>query len=214
MDLSLPVSVIRVSTKQYSNDALDALILLFRCFNASISSIESFHMVIFFLNFLPAVTIVLGSLLWRTHAKPTECSGLDDADETGNMRKIQDLRAMRGRYEAASVLADLVDKDGAGAWPPKVDHDSWPAAIRKYKDIYLEMVPLLPAAEPSLDDNINNKRRTEFRSRMRRLLAERISISEVESIVASVEGGYWNVLPPDAYNGFYCCIAVCRHAYR
>ena len=214
MDLSLQGRMIRFSTKQYSNDILDALTLLFRCVGNVVSPIDSFHVAVFVFNFLPAITIILGSLLWRKHSKPAGIAESDDADETGNSRKVQDLRALRGRHETASVLAELVDKDGAGAWPPKVDHDSWPAALRPYRDIYLEMVPLLPAAEPSLDDNVNNERRTKFRSLMRKLLAERINIAQVEDIMAAVEAGYWNVLPRDAYNGLYCCVAVCRHAYR
>ena len=104
--------------------------------------------------------------------------------------------------------------DGAGAWPPKANHDYWPVALRPYKDIYLELNPLLPAAEPSLDDNVNSERRNTYRSLMRKLLAERINIAQVEEIMAAVDAGNWDVLPRDALNGFYCCVAVCRHAYR
>lgn len=160
------------------------------------------------LCFLSAVIIFLGSLLWRRRSKPAE------VDYTGNVWRIQDLRALKSRHQTASILSDLVEKDGAGAWPPKANHDSWPMALRPYKDIYLELVPLLPAAEPSLDDNVNNERRNHYRSLMRKLMAERINIDQVEEIMAQVEAGNWNALPRDAYNGFYCCVAVCRHAYR
>lgn len=87
-------------------------------------------------------------------------------------------------------------------------------ALRPYKDIYLELIPLLPTAERSLDDNVNNARRNKYRSLMRKLLTERINIAQVEEIMAAVEAGNWDVLPRDAYNGFYACDAVCRHAYR
>ena len=78
-------------------------------------------------------------------------------------------------------------------------------------DIYLELVPLLPAAEPSLDDNINNERRSNYCSLMRKLLTERANIAQVEQLMVAMvamEAGNLDVLPRDA------CIAVCHHAYR
>ncbi len=161
----------------------------------------------FILCFLGALIVVSGSLLWIRRARPVEVY------ETGNISRIQDLRTLKGRHETASILTELFDRDGAGAWPPKANHDSYPMALRPYKDIYLELVPLLSAAEPSLDDNVNNERRNKYRSLMRKLLTERINIAQVEEIMAAVEAGNW-VLPRDAYNGFYACVAVCRHAYR
>ena len=134
--------------------------------------------------------------------------------EVPNSARAQDLRSLKDRHEAASALVELFDKDGAGAWPPKATHDSWPLALRPFKDIYIELVPLLPAAEPSLDDNVNNVRREHYRSLMRKLLAERVDIKQVQSILAAVEAGNWDIFPRDAYNGFYCAVAVCRHAYR
>jgi hypothetical protein len=163
---------------------------------------------ILILCFLAALIIVSGSLLWRRRSRPVEI------DETENVSRIQDLRNLKGRHETASTLFELVDKDGAGAWPPKANHDSWPMALRPYKDIYLELNPLLPAAEPSLDDNVNHERRHRYRSLMRKLLTERINIAQVEEILAAVEAGNWDIFPRDAYNGFYACVAVCRHAYR
>ncbi len=163
---------------------------------------------IFILCFLGALIVISGSLLWIRRARPVE------VDETGNISRIQDLRTLNGRHETASILTELFDRDGAGAWPPKANHDSYPMALRPYKDIYLELVPLLSAAEPSLDDNVNNERRNKYRSLMRKLLTERINIAQVEEIMAAVEAGNWDVLPRDAYNGFYACVAVCRHAYR
>lgn len=165
-------------------------------------------MMIFILCFLGALIIVSGSLLWNRNARPVE------VDETGNVSRIRYLKSLKGRHETASNLTELFERDGAGAWPPKANHNLWPMALRPYKDIYLELVPLLPTAEPSLDDNFNNERRSEFRSLMRKLLTERINTAQVEEIMATVEAGNWDVLPRDAYNGFYACVAVCRHAYR
>ncbi len=159
--------------------------------------------------FLAALILPWGVLSWRKLRKPNE-----DVDETGNLRKYQDLRFLKDQHETAAILSDLVDKDGAGAWPPRADHDSWPAALKPYKDIYLECVPLLPAADPSTDDDVNQERRGRYRSLMRKLLHERINAAEVEKIMKAVEAGDWNACPRDAYNAVYCCVAVCRHAYR
>jgi hypothetical protein len=135
-------------------------------------------------------------------------------EETVNESKYRDLRSSRDRHEAASVMSKLVEEDGAGAWPPNANHDSWPAPLRPYQDIYFELIPLLSAAPPSLDDAVNNERRAKYRSLMRKLLSERINIPQVVEILAAVERGNWNAIPRDAYNGVYSCVAVCRHAYR
>lgn len=135
-------------------------------------------------------------------------------DETGTSSKLQDLKSLKGQHEAAATLFELIEKDGAGAWPPRANHVSWPAALRPYKEIYLELNPLLPSAEPSLDDGVNEERRNKYRSLMRKLFAERVNIGEVQAIMAAAEAGNWDVLPRDAYNGFYSAVAVCRHAYR
>ena len=164
-------------------------------------------MISFFFCCLAILVIVLRNVSLR-HPKQSE------GDELGNAWKIRELRRFNGRHEAASILLELLEKDGAGAWPPKANHDSWPPALCPYKDIYLELVPLLPTAEPSLDDNVNRERINHFRLLMQKSLKERIDIAEVKEILAAVEAGNEVVLPRDAYNGFYGCVAVCRHAYR
>ena len=160
------------------------------------------------LCFLAALVIVWGIVSWRRRSR------LLETDETANILRIKDLKSLKVRHETASILSELFDEDGAGAWPPKANHTSWPEALRPYKTIYLELVPLLPTAKPSLDDNVNNERRNKYRSLMRKLLNERINISQVEDIMASMEAGNWDILPRDQLNGFYACVAVCRHAYR
>lgn len=166
------------------------------------------YIMICILCFLGALIIFSGTLLWRRLSRPAA-----EVDEIGDSSRIEHLRTLKDR-EAASVLLELFDKDGAGAWPPRANHDSWPMALRPYKDIYLELVPLLPAAEPSPDDQVNNERRNKYRSLMGKLLQERINIAQVEQILAAVEAGKWDAFPRDAYNGFYACVAVSRHAYR
>jgi hypothetical protein len=116
--------------------------------------------------------------------------------------------------EAAVALSKLVQYDGAGTWPPRSDHVNWPRALVPYRDTYFEMVPLLSSAAASLDDNINNAIREDFRTKMRKLLKQRIDIQEVEDIMFAAELGGPGSLPRSSYNGFYNCIAVCRHMYR
>ncbi|KAH8782992.1 hypothetical protein F5883DRAFT_404454 [Diaporthe sp. PMI_573] len=134
--------------------------------------------------------------------------------ETLDSRKLRELKAFAATYEPASALCTLIEDDGAGSWPPRTDHDNWPLALRPYKSVYLELAPLLSAATPSLDDATNEKRRHDYRLLMRKLLSQRIHGCQVEAVMAAAEAGNWDLFPRDAYNGFYCCIAVLRHAYR
>ncbi|KAM7210852.1 hypothetical protein V8F06_013766 [Rhypophila decipiens] len=152
---------------------------------------------------------VAGFYAWQ-YLRPS----LPFVEETSKDRIRAIKRLSSGGHEVASALTELIEKDGAGEWPPRSDHDNWPQALRPYKDIYLELIPLLSAAPPSLDDAVNTVRREKYRALMRKLLTERINIAVVEAIMSSVEAGNLSVLPRDAINGFYCCVAVCRHAYR
>jgi len=132
----------------------------------------------------------------------------------GNDTRYQTLKAQSQEHEAAWRLQRLVERDGAGTWPPKCTYDAWPAALRPYQDIYFEMVPDFPTADASLDDEANTKRRTAFRAKMRKLFDERINVADVRSILEAVEDGNNSRLPRDKYNAFYCAVAVCRHMYR
>ena len=170
-----------------------------------------FYIIVMMIVFLCAsgYLILISTDLPRTmRTKPAEIADLNK-DVV-----FKELKALAGRHETASSLLELLEKEGAGSWPPKANHNSWPIALRPYKDIYLELIPLLPAAEPSLDDNVNHSRRNKYRSLMTELLHERINTHQVRYLLAAAEAGNWDVFPRDAYNGFYCCIAVCRHAYR
>ncbi|KAB8233706.1 uncharacterized protein BDW43DRAFT_311049 [Aspergillus alliaceus] len=157
------------------------------------------------LSFLIALIIVV---TWRQHPKRLRVDA--------SAWQIQCLRLMKeqGRYGIASLLSDLIDNDGAGAWPPKTNYETWPESLQPYKEIYHELAPSLPSAQPSLEDDVNQEKRNRYRSRMRKLLTERIDIVGVEKLLIAAEAGNWDVFPRDTYNAFYCCIAVCRHAYR
>ncbi|TGO90550.1 hypothetical protein BPOR_0060g00230 [Botrytis porri] len=145
---------------------------------------------------------------------PIQTKVKEKIDENEYVSKYQALRNLRDQHEVTAAMSRLVDEDGAGAWPPNANHDSWPMALRPYKEIYFQLIPLLSAAPPSLDGDINNERREKYRSMMRKSLMERINVPQVVAIMAAVEAGNWDIFPRDAYNGFYCCVAVFRHAYR
>jgi hypothetical protein len=49
---------------------------------------------------------------------------------------------------------------------------------------------------------------------MRKLLHDRVDLSAVEAILSAVEAGDESVLTAAAYNGFFACIALSRHAFR
>jgi hypothetical protein len=145
--------------------------------------------------------------LFRRTAR-VEVTGDDSIED-----HVKDITGLAEYHETASRLADLIKQDGAGTWPPRVSLQ-WPAALRPYIDIYHEMAPLLPAENPSLDDDHNTERIEHFRSHFSKLLAEKVNLSEVTRLLDAADAGRWDVFPRDAYNGFYTCIAWCRHAYR
>jgi hypothetical protein len=127
---------------------------------------------------------------------------------------LQDLKALRVRHEVHSAFMAMIHDDGAGSWPPRATHDEFPPALRAYGEIYAAMAPLLPTANPSLDDECNRIRCQDFRSRMQALLREKVDMMATRSALETVESGNWDAFPRDAYNGFYSCIACLRHAYR
>ncbi len=144
-------------------------------------------------------------------------SGEDELSVTNyNQELLQDIKGLAERHETAALLADLIHKDGAGEWPPRSNHATatWPAALRPYREVYEEMAPLLPTATASLDDEINRVRIAHFRSHFQALLRERVDLAQVETLLKAAEAGQWDIFPRDTYNGFYACIAWCRHAYR
>lgn len=125
------------------------------------------------------------------------------------------IKADQERHETVQALQNMIDIDGAGSWPPKASHrDSWPIALHPYHDIFLELSSLLPADNVSTDDAINYNRRLEYRTRLKRLLKERISIAAVKSVLSISDSTDSSILRGDACNGFFACIANMRHAFR
>lgn len=128
---------------------------------------------------------------------------------------LSEIKAMREYHETADLLQHLVEFDGAGSWPPQASHGkAWPPALRPYHDIYIKLAQLLPMTNVSLDKEIQSTRRLEYRVQMRNLLHEKIDLSAVEDILLAAEAGDRSLLSVKAYNGFYACIAVSRHAFR
>ncbi|RKK82356.1 hypothetical protein BFJ69_g3281 [Fusarium oxysporum] len=152
---------------------------------------------------LAVAVLVLHRMLRHAASKKTETPA------------TQGLKALAQHHETAAALLQLVDTDGAGSWPPRTTHGSnWPVALQPYHEIYLELLPLLSSTEPSLDDEVNNKKRSGYREIMRKLFADRINLAKVEGILAQAAAGNWDICSRHAYNGFYSCIGVSRHAYR
>ncbi|RJE25565.1 hypothetical protein PHISCL_02105 [Aspergillus sclerotialis] len=124
-------------------------------------------------------------------------------------------RTAAKQHETDQALQEMIDKDGAGSWPPKASHkDSWPTALRPYHDIFLELAPLLPVYKVSVDDAINQSRRIEFRTRLQELLRERVDLPAVESVLSTVENEDPSLLQGHAYNGLFACMGYLRHAFR
>lgn len=128
---------------------------------------------------------------------------------------ISQIKAVQENHEAAEALKDMINIDGAGAWPPKASHrDSWPSALRPYHDIFLELASLLPVDQVSLDDGINQNRRVEYRTRLQKLLQQRVDLAAVESVLSIAEDTDPSLIRGDAYNGLFACIGNLRHAFR
>ena len=103
-------------------------------------------------------------------------------------KHISEIKTLAEHHEVADKLSDLIQKDGAGSWPPNANHNhvTWPSALQPYKEIYLELASLLPQANRSLDDDENLARITNFRERFRKSLQERVKLDEVMEVSSSV----------------------------
>ena len=156
-------------------------------------------------------------IIWSvvTDAKPVGTEQRNEPNFSSPEDVLAQIKAIRDDHETAGLLQHLIETDGAGNWPPQASHgDAWPTALRPYHNIYLELAPSFPAREVSLDNEINFKRCLEYRTRMRKLLHDRIDLPAVKAILLAVEAGDESAFPADAYNGFFACIALSRHAFR
>ncbi|CAN8102082.1 unnamed protein product [Discula destructiva] len=137
------------------------------------------------------------------------------ADFTAQQR-IRALSQLSTRHETASRLSDLIDNDGAGAWPPCANHgyDTWPVPLRGYSQVFQKIAPLLSTATASVDDQVNRARIDSFRAEFRKQLREHVDLVQVRPWLEAVEAERWDILPRDKMNAFWGCVALSRHAYR
>ncbi|RWA10104.1 hypothetical protein EKO27_g4999 [Xylaria grammica] len=157
---------------------------------------------------LSLLVVATGAALWALR-RPEKTQ-----INSKNSDKIRDINKYASRNEVASALSRLISEDGAGDWPPRCAHHDLPSCFQPYQDIYLELIPNMSTAHPTLDDEANGNRMAEFRGSMSKLLAQRVNIPEVEAALKRFEAGDRSAFTREAYNAVYCCIAVCRHAYR
>ncbi|KAJ2986820.1 hypothetical protein NUW58_g4850 [Xylaria curta] len=127
---------------------------------------------------------------------------------------MRHLRTLAAHNKVAASLVDMIDRDGAGDWPPRANHESWPEAILPYRSIYEQLLPLLYTDTPSLDDRVNSERRERYRIAMRGLLRDKIDLTTVIKVLDEINVGNWTTISRDTLNGFYSCMAISRHAYR
>ena len=165
------------------------------------------------------LAVVLTPLLWSLFVKgSSKLAAWDDGGCKGESSEetVRDIEYLADRHEVGAALAELIQTDGAGSWPPIANHDhiTWPRALRPYKEIYFELAPLLSVEKASLDDEVNRVRIANYRAQFRRLLAERVDLDQVRSLLEAADAGHWDLVPRDVYNAFYCCVSSCRHAYR
>lgn len=180
-----------------------------------------------FVSFSLATLLIIAALRsWRSPGSFCSClykrmrvlfqrssSNKDALDGTAIQQRV---RAWSNRNETASLLIDLIDKDGAGAWPPRANHDynTWPAPLRGYSVVYHNLEHLLSTDSPSLDEQVNRSRIDSFRTEFQKQLRDNVHLDQVRSWLRIVEAENWDVLPRDTLNAFWCCVAMCRHAYR
>jgi hypothetical protein len=128
---------------------------------------------------------------------------------------VLSIHAMDNKHETARLLQQLINTIGAGTWPPKASHgETWPAALRPYHGIYLELAPSISCEVLDPEDIASGRRVHTFRERMRQLLKDRVELPVVKTLLAAEDGIESSILPAEIWNGFYACIALSRHAFR
>lgn len=84
----------------------------------------------------------MNSAIWNVVTWVQSCiRGADKLEKTTILKVIKDLAE---QHELAAILGELVEKDGAGFWPPLTNHaeTTWPVALRAYKEIYCNVAKI------------------------------------------------------------------------
>lgn len=146
-------------------------------------------------------------------AQQTQHSGRDSPPDLDHHHYIDQIKSLGTIHETAVQLQTLIQTDGAGSWPPRaVHHVEWPEALRPYHEVYRAMSPKLASNVHLTNDRLNLSRCKAFRSQMTALLQAHIDLAAVENAFYNpTQGGGFS---REACNGFFACIAYCRHAFR
>ncbi|RFU27639.1 hypothetical protein B7463_g8719, partial [Scytalidium lignicola] len=160
-----------------------------------------------------SVCIVIAgiALIYFKYYKKPVAGNLKQQIDASDDGYVKSLKPIRKPHPTQACLEQLLEKEGAGSWPPRTSYgESWPKALRPYHEIYLALAPLLPCK----DDEISFERCLNYRAQMRGLLRDRVQLADVEALLCAAEQENKSILPGEAWNGFYSCIASLRHAFR
>jgi hypothetical protein len=114
----------------------------------------------------------------------------------------------------SKFLDEMITIGGAGTWPPRAVHgDAWPSPLRPHHQTFMDLSPALCVEESSLDDEVNSKRISDFRSRLSDALNE-IDLKAVIALLQFAEKVDNSEIKTECYNGFFACLVYLRHAYR
>ncbi|KAI0403700.1 hypothetical protein F4802DRAFT_607951 [Xylaria palmicola] len=160
------------------------------------------------LSIFSIIILTLLATLWQKYGR-RDATVISEKET-----KIERLQRLAAHDEVAASLATLINRDGAGDWPPRSNYKCWPKELLPYQKILLEVLPSLATRDPSLDAATDVKRRGQFRESMEKLLRENVHLPSVIEVLSEIETNTWENLSRDALNGFFCCIALSRHAYR
>lgn len=140
----------------------------------------------------------------RTHGPISSLrKTLDNADS---------LCKLQGKHDVALKFLRILELDGDGLWPPEASYENWPATLSPYKAIWNDAVRLIADPKNSISGNQNSYKIEIVRHRLKVLLKTSVELSKVNQTLCHAVHG--NVLSQRQYNGFCCCIAYLRHAYR
>ncbi|KAK7911092.1 hypothetical protein PG985_013573 [Apiospora marii] len=112
--------------------------------------------------------VTLGLTLLLRHLFPTYQGSLQCHLEDGHIAGPFGLDEKEASevYDLVAAFCRPSREDGAGAWPPRSEHEQvWSVPLRPHRGIYAMMSPYFATTDPSVDDDIIAKRRAGFRAK-------------------------------------------------